>query len=81
MLYYIVGGILLLIFFLKIKYVIWDLPHKKIQSLANHIQTLQQEHQREISTLKNRLEDSSNILIQKQEFDDIIDRCSWGGRR
>ena len=130
--YYIVGGILLLIFFLKIKHEVWDLPHEKIQSLSNHIQilqqehqqevsalqqkhqqevsalqqerqrevsafqqehqrevsalqqehqrevsALQQEHQQEVSSLKNRLEDSSNILIQKQEFDDIIECCSW----
>lgn len=93
--YYIVGGILLLIFFLKIKHEVWDLPHEKIQNLSNHIQILQQEmsalqqehqqevsalqqkHQEEVSALKNRLEDSSNILIQKQEFDDIIECCSW----
>ena len=68
----ILGGIVVIVLFCWIKDVVWNKPHKTIDSLKNDLETLQALHKKEIVQLQNRLNNSNSLHVQESEFSDIV---------
>lgn len=69
---YFMGGTVVLILFFMIKNVVWDKPHNEIDSLKKDLKKLQDLHKEKISLLQARLQNSSALRIQENEFTDIL---------
>ncbi|MDI9520873.1 MAG: hypothetical protein QM308_06965 [Bacillota bacterium] len=74
---YIVGGLTLVILFFMIKYNVWDKPHEEIERLKRDLEKLQKLHKEELSQLQARLQNSSSLHVQENEFADIVASFAW----
>ncbi len=74
---YILGILAIIVLFCWIKSIVWNKPQKKINDLKRDLEKLQEFHKSEISQLQNRLNNSSSLHVQKNEFDDIVASFAW----
>lgn len=74
---YIIAGLASIVLFFILKNIVWDKPHEKIIMLKGDIEKLQSLHKEEISQLKNRLQNSSSLMVQENEFSDIVVSFAW----
>jgi len=74
---YIICGIISIILFFIIKKVVWNKPHEKIEQLKSDIIKLQNLHKEEIAQLQLRLQNSSALRVQENEFNDIVVSYAW----
>ena len=74
---YVLGALAVIVLFLWIKEHVWNKPQKIIHDLKRDLEMLQELRISEISQLQNRLNNSSSLRVQKNEFDDIVASFAW----
>lgn len=74
---YIIGGIVAIISFFIIKNAVWNKPHEEINRLKRDMEKLQNCHKEELTQLQARLQNSTSLHVQENEFADIVVSFAW----
>ena len=69
--------IVAIILFFIIKNAVWNKPHEEINRLKRDMGKLQNCHKEELTQLQARLQNSSALHIQENEFVDIVVSSAW----